>query len=397
VGIAAAIAAALVVGVVVAAVVFRAMTSGQATSGNSVEGRPEAAEPEPTVSTGPSAASAPPLAEDRMLVSWNPRPPFNPCGSSGPDFDVQVMGLDGSGPDALNPDPALDGAVNTDAEEVWPRLSPDRRRFVFYRAPTGQTGETCRYGSQELWIADVDGSDVRRVFSREQLREVGASQGWPEDQLLQGHADWAPDGRRVVMVLGHAPNLGPLPVLSEGETQLFVLDVDSGELRQITARRDDRGRGLSSDPSFAPDDRTILFVGCPDDRPSCTDTQVRSVDAGEERAARTDLVFDGPGRNPNDVYVSPDGRSILWMEVGLLRTDLVVGKYRPGEELAPEDLVLLDDHGGYANWTADSSAVVYSRLKVGDQFALFLNRFDGRPSERLSPTGSSAAFTFPSP
>lgn len=398
VGVAGAIVAAVVVGVVVAALVFRSVTSNQTSSGNAVERRPESSvEPPEGPRPAPSTAAAEPLAEHRMLVAWNPRPPFNPCGSSGPDFDVQVMGLDGSGPERLNPDAAVDAQVNTDEEEVWPRLSPDRRRFLFYRAPTGKTGETCRYGVQELWVADVDGSDARRLFSSDDLRAVGDEQGWPRDGLLQGHAEWAPDGRRIVMVLGHAPNLGPLPLLPEGELQLFVLDTVDGDLRQVTARRDDRSRGVTSDPSWTPDGRTILFVGCPDDRPSCEDTQIRAVAADAERATSTELVFDGPGRTANDVYVSPDGRSILWMEVGILRTDLYAAKYTAGRELGDDELVLLDDHGGYANWTADSSAVVYSRLKVGDQFALFLNRFDGRPSERLTPTGTEAAFTFPSP
>lgn len=381
------------------ALVVRGVTSSQERSGNGVEGRPGSTAPEPDepADTEPPAATAAPLPEGDMLLAWNPSPPFNPCGSSGPDYDIRVMGEDGGDLRPISEDPSVDSAVNTDDEELWPRLSPDRRRFLFYRAPTGKTGETCRYGVEELWIADVDGTDVRKVFSTEDLERVADEQGWPRGQLLQGHADWAPDGRHAVMVLGHAPNLGPLPLLTEGELQLFVIDVDSGDLRQVTHRVDDRGRGLTSDPSFTPDGRSIVFVGCPDDLPSCTDTQIRSVPADAENATRTDLVFDGKGRTANDVYVSPDGRSIAWMEVGILRTDLYATKFEPGRVIPDDEPVLVDDHGGYANWTPDSRRLVYSRLKVGDQFAIFVNDFDGKPSRRLTPTGSPQSFTFPSP
>lgn len=381
----------VVVGVVVFTIVLR-VTGGRTTSGDEVPTRPSSREGAPTVprSTAPGTEGVEPIPEDRMLVSVARKPPLDPCSRSGPDFDIEVMGIDGSD---RRP---LDG-VNTGEEELWARLSPDRRRLVFYRSPRGRSGEHCRYALQELWIANVDGSGVRRIFSNERKRELAEQQGWPVDDALQGHADWSPDGRHVVMVLGHAPSLGPLPLLNQGETQLFVLDVDSGGLRQVTRRVDGEGRGLSSDPSFTPDGEAIVFVGCPDRTPSCDDMQILSVPADAERAATTDVVFDAPGRNANDVYVAPDGRSISWMEVGITETRLFVSKFQPGREIRPSDAVLVDAHGGYANWTADSEQLVYSRLWLGDRFAIFVNSFDGKKSRRVTPTNSDEVFYTPSP
>jgi len=199
------------------------------------------------------------------------------------------------------------------------------------------------------------------------------------------------------MVLGHAPSLGPLPLLNQGETQLFVLDVDTGDLRQVTRRVDDQGRGVSSDPSWTPDGSSIIFVGCPDATPSCDDMQILSVPSDAKEASETSVVFDAPGRNGNDVYVSPDGKSISWMEVGVLETKLFAAEFVPGREIQPEDAVLIDAHGGYANWSADSSQLIYTRLWLGDRFAMYSNSFDGQPSERVSPPGTDEVFMTPSP
>lgn len=403
------LATVVVVLVIVAVIVVVKISSNRRTSGDAVDRRPagEVNEAPSTATVPPGLGAVTPVPKNEMLVSVARNPPMNPCASSGPDFDVEIMGLDGSkrrplgadptgGEPAKSHEPSAD-EVNTDQEELWPRLSPDRRRLVFYRSPTGKTGETCRYGVQELWIANVDGTGVRMLFSNEQKLDLAKRVGWPAGGVLQGHADWAPDGRHLVMVLGHAPSLGPLPLLNQGETELFVMNVDSGDLRQVTHRVDAQGRGVSSDPSFTPDGSTIVFVGCPDATPSCDDMQILSVPADSEQAAGTSVVFDAPGRNGNDVYVSPDSKTISWMEVGVLETKLFVAEFTLGREIQPADAVLVDVHGGYANWSADSEQLIYSRLWLGDRFALFANSFEGEPSERVSPPGSDEVFMFPSP
>ncbi len=375
------------------------LKSNPSRSGDSVADRPVGPENESRVPTSipPGAEDVEPLADDQMLVSVADNPPLDPCGGSGPDLDVEVMGTDGANRRRISADPALDAAVNTDGEEIWARISPDRRRFVFYRAPVGKSGEHCRYFSQELWIANVDGTGVRKIFSNDQKEDVATQQGWPVDQSLQGHADWSPDGRHVVMVLGHSPSIGPIPLLNQGETQLFNFEVDSGDLTQVTRRRDAQGRGLTSDPSYTPDGSTIVFVGCPDRQPSCDDMQILAVPADADKATTTRVVFDGEGRGANDVYVSPDGRSISWMEFGLLETKLFVAPFQLGREIRDDELTLVDAHGGYANWTADSRNLIYSRLWLTDRFALFSNRFDDQPSRRISPAPTSLVFVTPSP
>lgn len=369
-----------------------------AQSGDAVGSRPVGPVAEAPVPTSipPGAEAVAPLPKDKMLVSVADNPAIDPCGGSGPTTDVMRMSTKGGEPDPLVTDRALDAKVNTPDDEIWARISPDRRRFVFYRTPVGKTGEHCRYYLQELWIANVDGTGVRKVFSNQQRDSVAKEQGWPVQDSIQGHADWSPDGRHVVMVLGHAPLFGPIPLLNLGETQLFTFDVDTGDLQQVTQRRDAQGRGLSSDPSYTPDGSTIVFVGCPDNQPICDRTQILSVPADGRRLRTTSVVFVGD-RGANDVYVSPDGRSISWMEVGLLETKLWVAPFQLGKRIATHDRTLVDAHGGYANWTVDSRHLIYGRLWITDRGALFSNGFNDSVSQRISPSATSLVFGLPSP
>lgn len=367
-------------------------------SGDAIAQRPVGAGPTVTVPTSvpPGSEAVGPLPTDRMLVSvTDPDEPQRP--GAGQALDIEVMGTNGGHRRRLSKDPALDAAVNTSDEEIWARISPDRRRFVFYRSPRGKSSEATRYFSQELWIANVDGTGVRKVLSNEQKLAIAREHGWPADLAIQGHADWSPDGRRVVMMLGYFAPLGPIPLLGKGETQLFTFDVDRGDLHQVTDRHDGAGLGTAIDPSFTPDGSTIVFVGCPDRQPSCKELQIRSVPADADRTRTSDLVFDGHGHSFNDVYVSPDGRSISWMEVGLLTIKVYVAPFDLGQEVASDAPVLVDAHGGYANWTTDSRHLIYNVFWITDRFAIFTNSFDGRRSHRITPKRSAEQFMLPSP
>ena len=83
--------------------------------------------------------------------------------------------------------------------------------------------------------------------------------------------------------------------------------------------------------------------------------------------------------------------------MGALETKLFVAAFELGREIQPADGVLVDAHGGYANWSADSSQLIYSRLWLGDRFGLYSNAFDGQPSARLSAPGTDEVFYGPSP
>lgn len=329
------------------------------------------------------------LPTDALLVSGAAGPVADPCAGQGPDFNIGVMRYDG-GTHWL-----FDGGVNGPGDELWPRLSPDRTRFVYYRAPVGKSSELCRYELQELWVANVDGTGARPAFSHDDKKRVANDAGWPLHQTYQGHADWAPDSRHLVMFMGFQPPNPLFPTLPDpthGLGNLYVLDVDTGALRQVTDRKNDAGFGQSGDPSITPDGQDIIFFGCPDAMPAgCAQSQMLAVPFAANKAKSTRVVFDGGG---NDVYVSRDGRHILWMSNPLLIAyQINVAPYSAGQPIDPGLIKVVEPWaGGYANWAPDSGTLVY-----GYQHWIYVNHLNGKPSSKLSPEGAVESFRDPSP
>ena len=321
------------------------------------------------------------LPLDFLLYSGASAPVADPCGGVGPDFNIGVMRHDGK------VHGLFDAGVNGPGDELWPRLSPDRRRFVFYRSPIGKSSELCRYDVQELWLANVDGTGVRRIFSNDDKKAVAMAHGWPTTSAYQGHADWSPDNRHVVMFMGYNPLLQAI-----GEGELFVLDVDTLELRQLTLRVNDAGFGQTGDCSFTADGGHVVFFGCPDEVPAgCAQPQLRSVPADSVKATHTSLVYDGGG---NDAYVSPDGTQVMWMEPALfVFWQIHVAPFSPGTVIQPGQRRTVEPlGGGYGNWLPDGGGIIFN-----NQHSLYLNRLDGSASVKISPEGTTETFRDPSP
>lgn len=211
-----------------------------------------------------AAAPAPdpvPLGADRLLFDSN---------RTG-NYELWSMGVDGSDPVQLTDDPRYD--------TWWPKLSPDRRRVVFTRTPKGVHDRD--YSQTSLWAMNVDGTEVRELIPN-------GGYGWD----LQGHPEWSPDGRQLVMFGG-----------SQVNPQIHVTDSDGRDPRAVTERP-----GTNLDPAWTPDGR-ILFVGCP--AAVCFDAQyevyIVDVDGAELRRLTNDLSRD------HDPYMSPDGSQIAWL------------------------------------------------------------------------------------
>lgn len=307
--------------------------------------------PPPTIgSTAPPVPSVPtgaPLAADALLFDSD---------RSG-NFEVYAMRTDGTDVRQLTRDPAFDS--------WWPRLSPDRTNVLFYRTPKGI--HDTDFTQTSLWWMRADGSGLR------ELRPKGTD-GWDQ----QGHAEWSPDGRSMVMFGGAKSN-----------PQIFITDAAGRSARRLT----DRG-GTNIDPSFSPDGRSIVFVGCPNAICFVQDYEIylMSAEGGEARRLTSN------DKRDHDPYFSPDGSRIAWLQQTDARGPTGSWNIRIMRSDGSEQRAVTDDRNinSKPEWSRDGTLILFHRFELGgDRWRLFAIRPDGSGLSELAK-GAPGNNEFPS-
>jgi TolB protein len=219
----------------------------------------------------------------------------------------------------------------------WPRISPDRTRILFYRTPAGSAPQD--YSATSLWMMNADGANPRLI------RAAGAD-GW----ALQGHAEWSPDGRRLVMFGGQIHN-----------SQIFVTNDQGQQPQQVTSRP-----GMNIDPSWSPDGTTIVFAGCPHFACSAENWEIYTVTlaGGAVNRLTYNTVRD------HDPYFSPDQKQIAWLAeskpnafaTGVGFWDIFVMN---ADGSGQRNLTQGNQVNSLPRWSHDSSAIYFPRYEPG--------------------------------
>ncbi len=139
------------------------------------------------------------------------------------DDDIYIMDADGSGVRQLTDEPGRDYEADS---------SPDGRTLVFSSQRADDEGA-------QLFLMAIDGSDVRRL----------TLSGGESGQVTDDYAHWSPDGGSIVFQRTTSP-VGGSP-----DADIWLIDVETGEERQLTDTPED----WDSTPSFAADGKSVLF------------------------------------------------------------------------------------------------------------------------------------------
>lgn len=282
--------------------------------------------PEPTPAAPPSTTVPEPSVERGTHIIYSAK--------ASATFQLFKMKADGTQRVRLTDDSRF--------EHHWPRPSPDGERVLFYRAAIGQTVNDIETNS--LWSMAPDGSDKRELIPR-------GAYGWTR----QGHAEWSPDGTKIVMAAGAA------------DLELWVTDADGTNPRRLLERKNVVGaKATAIDPSWAPDGRTVVFTGCPRDLIFCFpwNYEVFSYDTatGVEKRLTNDNIPDF------DPYVSPDGSKVVWLRcTGLFPVGpwgLYMGDF-DGRAMSPRKVVDDGNVNSNANWSPDGSKLLFHRTVMG--------------------------------
>jgi TolB protein len=193
---------------------------------------------------------------------------------NGSTHEIYVMNADGSSVVRLTNDASY--------QNWWPRISPDRRKILFYRAPLANPES---YPHASLWVMNADGTGVTQLRAR-------GEDGWS----AQGHGEWSPDGSKIAM-------FGSVGAALE----IFVTNACGKNPVQYT----DRG-GVNTDVSWSPDGQQLLFNGCAS-AAACqpANYEIYRMATTAPRSAATRITTDS--RADYDAYFSPDGTKLAWL------------------------------------------------------------------------------------
>ncbi len=277
------------------------------------------------------------------------------------NHEIFVMKIDGSAVKQLTND--------TQYENWWPKISPDRKKILFYRAPKGKSDN---YIEASLWSMNADGMQVTQLRAKN-------TDGWTQ----QGHAEWSPDGSKIAMFGSAGSTL-----------QIFVTDAQGKNPQQYT----NMPGIINTDVSWSPDGSKLLFNGCPTATCTLADFEIYVMSAAPPIRLTNNALAD------YDAYFSPDSASIAW----LVNVDpsafpiagINLGKWaiRIANADGSNALDLIND--GQVNskpaWSVDGQTIFFHRMMPPEyRFRLFRIGKDGTGLTELTP-GASGNSEYPS-
>ncbi len=223
----------------------------------------------------------------------------------------------------------------TTSDPAW---SPDGRRIAFTR--NQDEGESTTFTSDEVFVMDADGSDVRQLTPD----EIGMSSGQPT---------WSHDGSQIAYVRGQSV----ASVVPSRYGDLFVVSADGGE-----ATRSRLTDGPDTDPDWSPDGRTIAFTRGENlsNEKANDDLYVLDFATG----ATNQLTRTPPGVFESAAAWSPDGSLIAFARsTGTSQFDGMSRIYVINRDGTGERLVLEHKLFAYApyslDWSPDGRSIAF--------------------------------------
>ncbi|NNC66519.1 MAG: hypothetical protein HKN83_00615 [Gammaproteobacteria bacterium] len=269
------------------------------------------------------------------------------------NLEIWLSDLDGENPIQLTTDDKY--------ESNWPRVSPDRSKVLFYRAPKG--AKESDYDQFSLWLLNLSDHSLQELIPH-------GAYGWN----TQGVADWSPDGTKIVMAASK----------NKGRSHIYITDANGKNPQKISKRE-----SLYLDPSWSPDGSKLVFCAFPEDykgtKLNHLEIFTSHSDGSNEQRLTYDILRDhDPYWSPNEHWIAHETeiQPLYWLlgKWALRITNTDTGKTTE----------LLND--GHVNtlprWSSNSSQLYFHRLRFKEDKKFGIWRIDVDGSNLVRIGGS---------
>ncbi len=261
--------------------------------------------------------------------------------------------LDGNNPRQLTSD------LNNEHE--WSRPSPDGKSILFMKADKGSSVNFA-LTSNRLWVMNIDGTNQREIVGINKRNSFG----WTG----MGHAEWSPDSSKIVLA-------ATLPSLT---SQLFTIDASGNNPQQITQSTVIDGQNsIVADPSWA-NTNEIIFIRSWNCFGVCGNQDVFKMNY----ATRTETRVTNDSHWNFDPYLSPDGKSYIWLSFRssniICPCDLIRGN--ASGQLNPTAVIADDGANANGTFSSDGTHILFLK-QVGAKQVLHRIKSDGTGLTRL--------------
>ena len=229
--------------------------------------------------------------------------------------------------------------------DAFPAWSPNGQQIVFRSYRDGER-------NAEVYVMDADGQNQRRL-----THHPG----------MDTHPDWSPDGSRIAFTSNRNAD-------ADQRLNIFVMDVNGGNVRQITRMRS------ASRPYWSPDGKGILFGAVTD-----SGRKVYMVDADGRNRWKVSLPNIEAGMFARGW--SPDGKKILYLEAigsNVNNATLIIATLNPTRpEVVHFDRVPLPKMPiSGAAWGADGKSILITTKPADGPIHLDWNIYRFRLTDR---------------
>lgn len=149
-------------------------------------------------------------------------------------------GESGGGEEGATEGGSVEPPQPTPIDDVQPTVSPNGREIAFVSNRPVSEASTHGEVFSEIYVMNIDGSNVRQVTSATSFSSGPKSAYEPA---------WSPDGRQIVFRRGEG-----------AKADLWVVDLETGKLTKLQTPYEKGPAGYDAQPSWSPDGSEIAFV-----------------------------------------------------------------------------------------------------------------------------------------